>query len=746
MSSGNAARSEVPLFSRKAGIRLELLTEPRSGGAGEDPFLRLNDSGRFSSVLLGRAAAGTDTTLRPIAFKIQRSSYRPVESAVLGWLANTDLDLLWERKRSRLIAAASGEVVQLLDLGDEGFLQKPVTFCTEVGEYFHPPCPRCGGLLADCRDDGLLRDSGLPAYSEGRARYIHCPACARAGGPITFYTHSLEEDERPAPSTIIRRRSELYRDLQALLGPGAPAAAAGLEETIPCFTCEHRGECYPGAPEGEAIPAESRLVPLSYYEFRLLPLEALELHFDELSDLLGGADWAEVRARAVEQAGAAGRERLLQPLERALASPFQWIHANDETGLFAVEALRLKLIAFTQLCRGLREHHARSGKPHLDLGPSSAMARFVPPGEGLPARWGFQVKLLDPGGAHVFRAAGHDPERDGEILIPALDAPEEYISPLIREAAFGREEPMRIALQRAAEGGAGQAFEAEASSPKARHWAHQPGDAVRVLPGARAGWLEGSPLWGTVTGSAKGGFTLSLRAPGGKQPPASFKTPAAFDASVAFYRRFHVPCDLHGLGMLLLRAVVVNDAQDSFTVEAAVRRMLAKVAEALGPPANRHDPARVAGLIQWQLGVERAIFRREAVLYTRQLRRETTAGMSVEIASAPPPAGIVPERLWSDILLLAFRLCSSVPGFSYAAHSADFDPARPEALMDRVLEDLGAINRRVHAELFAREERDREIARACDEVLAELTRRELGAVLSGGTTKASEGPGQRASP
>jgi hypothetical protein len=123
------------------------------------------------------------------------------------------------------------------------------------------------------------------------------------------------------------------------------------------------------------------------------------------------------------------------------------------------------------------------------------------------------------------------------------------------------------------------------------------------------------------------------------------------------------------------------------------------------------------------------------VLYSR-LRRRAPPGGPPAAAEGPAPGGLIPERLWSDLLLLAFRLSSGIPGFSYAAHAADFDPAKPEGLMDRVLHDAEALHRRVHAELFAREERDREIARACDEVLGELTRRELG-VMAGGTTKTS---------
>ena len=80
-----------------------------------------------------------------------------------------------------------------------------------------------------------------------------------------------------------------------------------------------------------------------------------------------------------------------------------------------------------------------------------------------------------------------------------------------------------------------------------------------------------------------------------------------------------------------------------------------------------------------------------------------------------------------DVLTLGFRLVSRVKGFSFAEHHLDFSAEKPEGLLDRVLEELLALDRRLHVELFLSEERNRDIARACDELIAEITGKGLGA-------------------
>jgi hypothetical protein len=338
------------------------------------------------------------------------------------------------------------------------------------------------------------------------------------------------------------------------------------------------------------------------------------------------------------------------------------------------------------------------------------MARIRSPGSGLPPRWSFSVKLIDPGAALVFRPADRPDGPTGEVLVPPLDAPEEYHSPYVRQAV-GRDEPVRLSLG-SIDGGA---LEAEVASPRARQWDHQPGDAVRVVP--RSGPLEGRTLWGRVTGRTQGGLSLRLES----QPvPRDIKLPAAVEASIAFHRKLDLPCDLYPLGMLFFRALLVNDAQDSYAVGETLGRVVSKVKETA---FGSRDPQRIRGLFDWQLEVEAAVFSPEAVLHPGALRREPGRLSPRPEESAPDAA--IPRRLWSDILVLGFRLLTSFPGFSHAAHASDCDPQRPEALLDGVLAELEALIRRVHIEVFGAGERDRAVVRACDALLAEASGGEM---------------------
>ena len=753
MSESGAASDEIPIFGAAGpGPRLELLL----GGGPDDPFVRLNDSGRFSTVLLGRVASGTDTTVRLVVFKIQRNSYRLAQPAGLTRVTNADIDDLWARKRNHLLPGGSSGIVAPFDLGESFAHQRPITFCRESKKYFHPLCPQCAEILEDCRDDGLLREHGLPAYSESALRYLHCRKCAAAGGTLTVYTYSLPDaEEHPGPKTVIRRREELYRDMEALLRPDLPEEIrARVARLFPCVKCAHRssqpGREAPAAPPGRAIeaspgqvriegpPEDGVLVPLSYHEFHAMALEPLELHYDELVDLLGGASWKDVRARAVEQAGASGREHLLAPLDAALSSPFQWLHEHDPTGLFPLEVLRLKLIAFTQLCRALRDYHARFRKPHLDLGPRSVMASVPPPGTDLPARWHFQVKIIDPGSAFALEAPGEG-ELDGEALVPIVDAPPEYISPAVRQASLAREELFQLTVRALRPAGNLFDLEVEAISPKRRIGDYRPGDVVRVRPASRAGWLEGAAVWGRVERPLAEGLALTLRTPKGASPTGSFRTPSDFEANVAFYKRFDIPCDLYSVGMLLFRTILVNDGQDSFAVEEAVRRALNKVNDAIAARGTGTDRLKIAGHLQWQMDVEKAVFGRHSVLYARKARE----GRSAEDAGKEPsptdprPLNRIPPRLWSELVLLGFRFVSTIPGFSYHGSAPEETRGRSELIMDQALRDLDVLSARVHVELFSREARDMEIARACRELAGELEGPEAG----GGSPALAANPG-----
>ena len=382
------------LGSAHAGLRFELVHPDGALESLEDPFVSLGDGGRFSRVLLARVALGP-ATLRLLALKVQRDT--PPEG-----VTNPEAEAAGTRELAALRAVDAPEVVRLLDPGAEFDLNRPVTLCKTTRRTFHPICPNCLGPLKDCRDDALLRECGLKPYAESGVRYLHCPACAakRDGGPATFYTETPEGAGSDGKASV-RPRHELYRDGAAILRTSVSAETrTRLEAEFPCYTCEHREECYSeGSEPGRPIQAESRLVPVAFHEFHAIPMEVLPLRFDEAADLVGGAEWGAVRRRALESGGA-GRGAAFAAIDGLLASPFQWFHRGDRTGKFPLEVLRLKLGLFSQAVRGLSALHAATGRPHGELGPASVLVDLPAAGPDLPARWGFRAKLVDVGGAH----------------------------------------------------------------------------------------------------------------------------------------------------------------------------------------------------------------------------------------------------------------------------------------------------------------------------------------------------------
>ncbi|HVR73746.1 MAG TPA: hypothetical protein VMT52_05415, partial [Planctomycetota bacterium] len=169
--------------------------------------------------------------------------------------------------------------------------------------------------------------------------------------------------------------------------------------------------------------------------------------------------------------------------------------------------------------------------------------------------------------------------------------------------------------------------------------------------------------------------------------------------------------------MLLFRLLLVNDARDFFAVEEAVRRVLSKLADFSAGLAggSGSPPARspsIAGLLEPLLEDEDQVFDSSSIAFLRADREQRV--------------NAIPPRLWSDILLFAFRLVTSIPGFSFRSRQAGGEDDRPEAAVDEVLVEIEEIEARTHIELFGRAERAREVADACDDLIAEITGGHLG--------------------
>jgi hypothetical protein len=661
MDAPKPARQHPLLGHPEGPFRFELETAPDPLEEKDEPFLPLADSERHARTLLARLSLGS-TLLARVALRLPRSVVRPGGSG-RDALTTPQIEDQLARARAEFAAVKADGVARLLEPGPDGFRSLPVIFCKKTRASFHPPCPACGTPLADCRDDAFLRDHGLPERSTSAVRYLKCPACPSTA----LYTTAPPSEERPKGDVKIRRRTELVRDWRGLVRGG--------KADFPCAACEHRAECYP-AGDASPIPAETRLVAVSYYEFQALPLEAFPLHFDEAADLLGGADWAALRER-VRHAGTAGRDRLLEDLDAAFSGPGQFLSSGPR---LALEALWLKLSLFAGLARAVRAVHAATGRPHLGLGPHTALAAAAPRAT-LPARWAFSAKLVGLGSSLRVPTGPGGPE----IFAPAPDVDSHFVSPLVSGASHGKEYSLAASVRSATPAEGRTKIEGVLSSDRVRLEEFQEGDAVRIVPTTGGPSIEGLVFWGVLGAREERAVRFSA------ELPAALPKVPDFQAGVALYRRFGTSADLYALGLLLFRAVLVNDGRDFFAVEGAVQRVLKKLELRL-EGKGRAGADRVASELARLLDEEEA-FEPAAMLHEADAR-------ATEVAA-------VPSALWSDVLRFGFRLLTSVAGFSFDDSGA-------------ALAEAEALESRARIELFQKAERDREIAEACAQVLQEL--------------------------
>ncbi|MEM7199380.1 MAG: hypothetical protein AAF628_03885 [Planctomycetota bacterium] len=691
----------------ETGLRSELVLAAGDLEPLADPFVPISDFARYARVLLARFALDSET-LQYFALKIQRSVYRPLgRLRIQTRIGNPEIDALWRTEQERLRRAGGSEHVQrLYELGGSESL--PVTFCKKMRCYFHPPCPQTRAPLRTCRDDQVLIEAGLRPYETSAERYLAPSPVPAEGEPATFYRYMAHPGEQPRGHAALRIGTELYRDFGKLVRAELePPEAEELAARFPCQRCEHREDCYPqdSGPD-DPIPAEKRLVPLSFYDFRFLAIEAPELTFGELCDVLGGAPGATVVARA-EGASTSGRLPLLQGALATRGEPGAWLFRGDAV-LFPLEVLRLKLVAFEQACRGLRSLHDACHAPYLNASADNLLASLPAVPAGVPAHWLFSVKLTNLGAVLPWREDGVDPAAAPRLTVPSPDVNELCASPFMVPSAFGEEHAVRVSVTKVVPEGERLMVRLEARVPAgSRLVEHRTGDAARLTSHGAVAGLPLVQLWADVEESTTQMLRLTAEL-AGEAASADWCAPLTFDASVAFYRRFGLSCDLYGLGMLLLRAVLSNDRQGLDSVGRAAQGILRRLSGTLdlrNDAVVDAEEARRALLAEVERDSE-GLFAAHNLLYSK-----------AERGAHPDP---VPADLWADTLVLAFRLLSTIPGFAFCRDHADFDREPPGILAGKVLGEVHALIERIYVEMFERGQRDTDIRAVCRDVLAKL--------------------------
>ncbi len=544
-------------------------------------------------------------------------------------------------------------------------LFEPLVLCREKGILFHLPCPNCMRVhtLAGCRDDEILKAAGLTPFTLSNERFLWCSACGRE--QPAFYTRRAFKGPGPVEDFV-----GLVRALKSVVDRGADDAPipsellSGLSSEFPCQTCEHRAACYPRGDETQAL-AEARLVPLSLNEFHAWPLPLCQLKFDEAADLLSGAHPSElVKRHAKTWSTPAVRRMKDEVLE--LGTP-----RTPE------ESMAAKLDLFVQAAHSVHRLHTMSGLPHLGLSPSHLLVQ-------IKEQTAPMVRLVAPESAARIMGLNQPPR--------ALEPP--FAAPELVENSFGREFAARVLVQKVWSGPGNTFFAAEVQSDAGSPELLNEKDQIKLklnIPG----W-EDTEIWAhALSGQAENEGLSVATTPADLDESQvndlkSAKGQAALFGTVTLYRDFGVPFDIHALGMLLFRTLLVNELQSWERVQAELVDPLKSSLELF---AATHQDAGLADF--------------KEMLY-QELEREPCSRLAdpINLRNRPDDcnADLVPRDAWHRLLTIGLQAVTHLKGFSYSASDRDAfggDVGTPTLNM---LGDLEEVSAEVAAALNARPE------------------------------------------
>ena len=364
------------LIGAGSGIHLKLdLTDKK--GQPEDksyPFVSADSSLPFSSIMRANVVTSTGALIKETFMEVSRDEYRQFGN-VLGDITNKTLDESWQRIIGRALKDKNGMLLSARTDAEGMYLPfDPVFYCIKQGVYFTPVCPVCSSGFDICRDEYLLKESGLASYVSSLKRYLYCPECHSQGRAPVFYAASITGGD---PANV-RDRSALVQEFVNLL--------VKADSKIPCSSCEHRTDCY-----GEGWSALKNIVSLSFYPFYAILSEAGTLNALDFLQLLSGAPYEEIE-NSLKFRGLSGRLNAVKAYKNSKgASSFLLFEGDDRAFL---EILYLKLsFAADFLSRIVRDSDSLI-YPDLGLSPESIWVTLPEGGGFLPAFWNFRTICL----------------------------------------------------------------------------------------------------------------------------------------------------------------------------------------------------------------------------------------------------------------------------------------------------------------------------------------------------------------
>ncbi|MCZ6792275.1 MAG: hypothetical protein O7J95_01525 [Planctomycetota bacterium] len=528
-------------------------------------------------------------------------------------LSNASIDRRWGEDFDAL-RELDGELVT--ETGWERAHPEPTFLDLETRQPVHLTDASSGERWRLCQDDALLASKGLSPYSTSLDRYLHLPGRGEDSPLIPVTSGALTSEHTRSLSEVI--------DLDRVV-PLNPAAGLVLVR---------------------------RFTPLGLEPFLDVlggqPWDGL-LHGRQELDV--GAPAALVGGRAAEDAPPDGR---------------LFLGRHGRWGRF-VETFHLKLSVLAQVAGTVRSFVRRIQRPLLNLRPASVGLFFGEPSRTLPFLWGTRSVLLDPGDALVLPIESTE---ESYYLIGRSTGASIYRPASAEETVQGTGTVrIRQLLQES-----GQTVVEGTLSTQER------------IPASASGllWLRLSPAGKSLDIYARVETQATMvagewrfRTVGEKMAKPMVEALRSSegvllrDTPFEFVSLLSTPCDLYSLGVLCVRALLVNSQRSLPIALDEVLSLARQVAEEYDE--EKDLPSRIRQIFD---GDEK---------WAEVLGPQF---LSEEDMPAQEAFHLITPELWWDALAL---MVTTFPGVGPDSSCRDFGDARSGSLhrvFDRVVEDL----------------------------------------------------------
>ncbi|MFB0533175.1 MAG: hypothetical protein ACETVU_05850 [Desulfatiglandales bacterium] len=347
------------------------------------PFVVIREADPLASILEASILSDAGSRIKSVFLLIQKDDYHLTKDGI--WPTNNrDVHRAWQSLFSFLTTSYQDDSIVILkdqvDVNGKLLPWQSLFYCAHRQVFFEPSCPKCGLPLQICCDEDLLLGVGLQSYSTSLKRYLFCPNCIGTLGESDFYVYSLDD----ADPAILKDQRHLVK------GFGQLARDETHNASIPCIGCADFEQCY----ETKEL-SFSRVVPLSFYPFFMMVLDAPSVHVLDFLPLLAGADINDLAAQ-LETKGQQGRLKLLRNFEqRNSQKPFFLFDKHER---FFLEVLYLKLSLLGELAQIVFSGLDKFKYPDLSLSMDKIWVTAAEQSGMLPVLWNFKLNLMGIGG------------------------------------------------------------------------------------------------------------------------------------------------------------------------------------------------------------------------------------------------------------------------------------------------------------------------------------------------------------